>query len=71
MKYVDVIVPLPLDGLFTYSVPERLREQVRFGVRVTVPLGKSKQYTALVVKAHDDEPTFVVKDILAVRARTP
>ena len=71
MKYVDVILPLPLDGLFTYSVPERLREQVRFGVRVTVPLGKSKQYTALVVKAHDDKPTFVVKDILAVQDSEP
>ena len=71
MKYVDVILPLPLDGLFTYSVPERLQEQVRFGVRVTVPLGKSKQYTALVVKAHDDKPTFVVKDILAVQDSEP
>ena len=71
MKYVDVILPLPLEGLFTYSVPEWLREQVRFGVRVTVPLGKSKQYTALVVKAHDDKPTFVVKDILAVQDSEP
>lgn len=42
MRYVDVILPLPLDGTFTYSVPEGMEEKVVAGMRVLVPLGKSK-----------------------------
>ncbi|MGG6548164.1 UNVERIFIED_CONTAM: hypothetical protein NY100_22420, partial [Prevotella sp. 15_C9] len=48
MRYVDVILPLPLDGTFTYSVPEGMEEKVVAGMRVLVPLGKSKKYIAMV-----------------------
>ncbi len=66
MKYVDVIVPLPLEGTFTYSVPHNLAERVRFGVRVAVTFGASKVHTAIVVRAHQDNPAFNVKDIVDV-----
>lgn len=66
MKYVDVILPLPLEGLFTYGVPADMEARAAFGVRVLVPLGKSKTYTALVVRCHDDKPSFKVRDILEV-----
>ena len=49
-RYVDVILPLPLEGFFTYAVPERLAEKVKRGVRVLVPLGKSKRYVGLAVE---------------------
>lgn len=64
--YVDVIVPLPLEGTFTYSVPYNLAERVRFGVRVAVTFGASKVHTAIVVRAHQDKPAFNVKDIVDV-----
>ena len=66
MKYVDVIVPLPLEGTFTYSVPHNLAERVRFGVRVAVTFGASKVHTAIVVRVHQDRPAFNVKDIVDV-----
>ena len=66
MKYVDVIVPLPLEGTFTYSVPHDLSERVRFGVRVAVTFGTSKVHTAIVVRVHQDKPAFKVKDIVDV-----
>ena len=66
MKYVDVIVPLPLEGTFTYSVPHNLAERVRFGVRVAVTFGVSKVHTAIVVRVHQDKPAFNVKDIVDV-----
>ena len=66
MKYVDVIVPLPLEGTFTYSVPHNLAERVRFGVRVAVTFGSSKVHTAIVVRVHQDKPAFNVKDIVDV-----
>lgn len=64
--YVDVIVPLPLEGTFTYSVPHDLADRVRFGVRVAVTFGSSKVHTAIVVRAHQDKPAFKVKDIVDV-----
>ena len=71
MKYVDVILPLPLPGMFTYSVPEGMEGYVVFGKRVLVPLGKSKKYIAMVVKAHDEKPAFEVKPIEQVLDATP
>ena len=64
--YVEVILPLPLEGTFTYSLPESLVPQVRMGVRVLVPLGKSKTYTAMAVRVHDTKPEFTTRDILQV-----
>ena len=66
MHYVDVILPLPLEGTFTYSLPLSLVDKVCLGVRVLVPLGKSKTYTAMVVRVHEDAPEFKTRDILQV-----
>ena len=55
-RYVNVILPLPLEGDFTYSVPDDLQAQVAVGVRVVVPLGKSKTYVALVTAVLDSMP---------------
>lgn len=71
MKYVDVILPLPLPGMFTYSVPEGMEWCVVFGKRVLVPLGKSKKYIAMVVKVHQEKPSFKVKAIEQVLDATP
>lgn len=71
MKYVDVILPLPLPGMFTYSVPEGMEVCVVFGKRVLVPLGKSKKYIAMVVKVHQEKPSFKVKPIEQVLDATP
>ena len=71
MRYVDVILPLPLDGLFTYAVGDLLVPQVQFGVRVLVPLGKSKKYTALAIRVHDDKPDFDVKEVITVIDSSP
>ena len=66
MKYVDVILPLPLEGVFTYSLPPDLQAKDLFGFRVLVPLGKTKTYTAIAVRCHDDKPEFEVRNIISV-----
>ena len=71
MLYVDVILPLPLEGTFTYSVPDTLAPQVRMGVRVVVPLGRSKTYTAMAVRTHGDKPEFDTRDIIQVVDDSP
>lgn len=71
MKYVDVILPLPLDGTFTYSVPDGMEGKVVPGVRLLVPLGKSKKYIAMATRLHNDKPAFSCKPVEAVLDNTP
>lgn len=71
MRYVDVLLPLPLEGLFTYAVPEEMEAQVRFGVRLVVPLGRSKTYVAIAVKTHGQQPAFKVKPVIQVLDNEP
>ena len=71
MKYVDVILPLPLEGTFTYSIPREMEEKVTFGKRLLVPLGKSKKYIAMAVKVHEEKPSFEVRPIERVLDETP
>ena len=66
MKFVDVILPLPLDSYFTYSVPETFEGKVQVGVRVLVPLGRTKKYVAIVMKLHEEQPKFKCKSVLSV-----
>lgn len=47
MNYIEVILPLPLEGTFTYAVPEVMEKKVQIGVRVLVPFGKTKMYVGV------------------------
>ena len=70
--FADVILPLPLPGTFTYSVPEEMERTILPGCRVTVPFGGKKSYTALVVALHDKEPEgYAVKAITELLDENP
>ena len=73
MLFADVILPLPLDGLFTYSVPAELADKVRPFVRAKVPFGITKTHTVLIVKVHSNPPAenIKVKDIVSVLDTQP
>lgn len=68
MRYVDLMLPVPLEGFFTYSVPERLRERIQFGVRVIVTFGPKKTYVGIVVRTHDNTPEgeYKIKEIIDI-----
>jgi primosomal protein N' (replication factor Y) len=51
----DVAIPLAVHGTFTYAIPEPLRDAVRLGSRVEVPIGP-KRSTGFVVDLHDRAP---------------
>ncbi len=62
--YAEVIIPLSVNGTFTYELPAELLNEVRVGSLVLVPFAGSKRYAALVVKIHDLKPQgFQVKSI--------
>ena len=63
-KYIEAILPLPLPGTYTYSIPGTLEDRIAVGCRVSVPLGEKKNYTALVKEIHGREPEeYSVKPI--------
>lgn len=66
MIYVDIILPLPLEGMFTYSVSPDMESRALAGRRVIVPFGRSKIYVGVIVRRHNDKPEFAVKSIKAV-----
>ncbi|MBO7051189.1 MAG: primosomal protein N', partial [Prevotella sp.] len=73
MLYVDVILPVPLDGLFTYSVPTEQESRVQPFVRAVVPFGITKRHIALVVRVHRDAPdsSITVKPLISVLDAKP
>ena len=56
--FIEVIVPISLPKTFTYRVSEAEFSFIKKGVRVAVPFGKNKIYTALVIDLHRVEPTL-------------
>lgn len=63
--YVDVVLPVPLPGFFTYALPPALQGKVDVGHRVNVPFGNKKVAAALIVGFRDNAPEgFEVKEVL-------
>lgn len=58
MHFVEVILPLSLAKTFTYSVSEAEYHYLKIGMRLAVPFGKSKIYTALVIEIHQNKPNL-------------
>ena len=56
MYFVDVILPIPVENAFTYRISEAEYAFIKPGMRLAVPFGKSKIYTALAIAVHQVEP---------------
>ena len=70
--FIDVIIPIPLQKLFTYSITSSEFEFLKSGMRVAVPFGKSKIYTGIVLNVHSNAPTaYEAKDIQQILDDTP
>ncbi len=54
--FINVILPLPIEKHFTYSVSPAEAEFLVPGMRVAVPFGKSKIYTGIVALVHKQAP---------------
>jgi primosomal protein N' (replication factor Y) len=62
--FIDVILPLPLERYFTYTINAAEFDFLQPGMRVAVPFGKSKIYTGIVYRVHQENTaTYEVKDI--------
>jgi len=61
--YCDVSLPVPLDQLFTYALPETLRHRVHAGSRIVVPFGPRK-LTGVILRCHDEPPPVPTREAL-------
>ena len=65
--FIDVILPIPIQKTFTYSVTEAEYEFIQKGVRVAVSFGNKKMYTGLVFHKHQTPPElYEAKEILQI-----
>ncbi|WGK64671.1 replication restart helicase PriA [Croceiramulus getboli] len=70
--FVDVILPIPVAQAFTYSISEAEYDFLKLGMRVAVPFGKSKIYTAMVRRTHTQAPTlYEAKEIEQILDEEP
>jgi len=70
--FINVILPIPIERTFTYSITEDEFHFLKKGMRVAVPFGKSKIYTALVFEVHQNPPTlYEAKEIHQILDKTP
>ena len=64
MKFADIILPLPLNDHYTYSVPQSMEQTLQVGCRVKVSFGKNMKYIGIVENIHSTKPDdYAVKDI--------
>ena len=62
--FINVILPIPLEKLFTYCISKEEKDLLRPGMRVAVPFGKTRIYTALVYELHSEPPmVYEAKEI--------
>ena len=63
-NFINVILPIPLERSFTYSITEEEATLLQPGMRVAVPFGKSKIYTGIVHGVHQNPPeAYEAKEI--------
>lgn len=70
--FINVILPLPLEKHFTYSISEAEANFLKPGMRVAVPFGKSKIYTGIISEVHQTDPEiYEAKPIEQILDKAP
>ncbi|BDW91198.1 primosomal protein N' [Flagellimonas marinaquae] len=70
--FLEVVLPIPLEKLFTYKISEAEADFIQAGMRVAVPFGKTKIYTALAYKVHTHAPeAYEPKEIYQILDERP
>ncbi|MCM1138541.1 MAG: primosomal protein N' [Muribaculum sp.] len=65
--YAEILLPVPIQGTFTYSIPVSMQDSIRIGQRVIVPFGRKKFYTGIVSALTPIPPEgYEVKDLSTV-----
>ena len=70
--FINVVLPIPLERLFTYRLTASEAKIAKPGSRVAVPFGKKRIYTALIIEIHHIPPeAYEAKPIHQILDREP
>ena len=70
--FADLILPLPLDNRFTYSLTDAEAEFIQSGMRIAVQFGKNRIYTGIVAEIHQNPPeVYEAKPIHQILDESP
>ncbi len=69
--FADILLPLPVQGVFTYRVPYELNEFIKIGQRVSVQFGRRKIYAGLIKNLHTKVPENTPKYIITILDEHP
>lgn len=62
MKYANIALPIPINKLFTYQIPDNLQDKIMVGQRVSVPFG-GKKLVGYVVELATETDVSRLKEI--------
>lgn len=66
-RFADVILPLPIQGTFTYKIPQQLIPIAKPGMRAIVQFGTKKIYTSIILSIHSSIPIeYIPKEIISL-----
>lgn len=69
---VEVILPLKLEGVFTYSLPKELEDAAKVGSRIVVPFGSKRLYTGIIKGFTHSLPEHIqIKNVVDVLDKQP
>ena len=72
LYFIEVVLPLAVSKTFTYQVSEAEFHYIQIGMRVAVPFGKTKIYTALVLDKTNTPPLlYEAKEIHQILDEKP
>ena len=54
--FAELVIPVPIDKLFTYRVPASMNKQIKVGQRAIVQFGAKKIQTGIILKLHNQPP---------------
>ena len=69
--WAEIILPLALPNVYTYSVPVNMVAAAQPGCRAEVLFGKNKKYAGIIKKLITEEPAYKTKTLLNILDDTP
>ena len=71
VTWAEIILPLALPNIYTYSIPAHLTDKAKPGCRAEVVFGKNKKYAGVIKSVITTQPAYQTKPILNILDDTP
>ncbi len=69
--WAEIILPLALPTVYTYSIPTHLVHQAKAGCRAEVVFGKNKKYAGVIRSVINIQPPYKTKELLNILDDNP